>query len=1287
VGFFKYTIFVKNNKMAEKKFFVDINLQGSDINNLKADTLDITSNLASANTKRIAYWSGQYYYSNGTSWIALGATGTLPVGGVTGDILAKASGTDYDVEWISNYTSTVQHEVKAGVALTKGQAVYVSSANGTNMIVSKASNASESTSSKTMGLVASSAALNDIIFVITEGLLTGTGGAPLDTSSATEGDPVWLGTNGNLIFGLANKPVAPAHLVFIGIVTRSSATVGEIFVKVQNGYELGELHDVDALNASNNDGLFYNTTTSLWEHKSIATALGYTPENVANKSTDVSLGTSDTLYPTQNAVKVYTDNILGNSNALVYKGTIDCSTNPDYPTADAGWMYIASVAGKIGGVSGTDVEVGDMIICNTDGTVSGDQATVGQYWNVIQKNIIGAVTGPASSVNNTVAVFDGTTGKVIKQGIITDTGTNVGIGTDTPTAKLHISNTGNGISFLVDDENPDSTPFIIDDLGNVAIGNATPGGTGAKLTVQTSATEGGIRLGGGNGVGNARLYLESDANNAYIDMYGNNGYLPLRIDAAPLLLNSIAGTGNVGIGTDTPTTKLEVNGTYKFGEAGGILFSGSNSGTNLDMTALNNSGWTGSHKISTSDSNGTVFFGTYGSNTSLISSHWTVGTSSSVNGYDLTTGIHLLKNGNVGIGTATPTQKLSVSGGSVTADNYYINGAEYAQVPYRYVKQVSGLVSGTWTNICNVLGDSLSSGVSISIMGTAASTVVNVVADILVNHYQDIFIESKAGAYTVLTLRVISDDNQNFTIQATTNSVNSITASVEVYPLNSESVIFDSITPYSGMLLQHDCVPGLSISGNDGGTSDISNITTKGAVGIGILGINNPTAKLHINNTGDGNSFLVEDDSNVDNTPFIIDELGRVGIGTINPDAKLQVDGDVYINGSHYIYHPVNSTSGYLNLDHAGVQMWKIGIFNDNTSTFSIGNGAGNTFGDRVLNLTTGGNLGLGTNTPTTKLEVNGDVKVSTIANATTDTDKFLVSDSGVIKYRTGAEVLSDLGAQGSLTVTTTGTNGAATFVGNTLNIPVYESSLIPKMSGNEIWRGSTFRNNITTIDTTSGIVLSTTGTNTARSVGTTSYAARGIRLGVAATTASVGRYQGMRGSALLWYVTGGFLYTGEFNISDTAFVTGTHNFWGLASSTSDLLIGGSNNDQPSALTNIIAFANDSGDANLQIMHNDASGTATKTDLGSSFPSNRTAGAAITTIYSCYLYNAPNSSDVIYRIVNKETGAVAQGTLSTNLPASTVGLNFFGARTMGTPLGGINNSGQFDVYRLGVYSL
>ena len=62
--------------MSEKKFYVDINLQDNEVNNLKADTLDITSNLASANTKRIVYWSGQYYYSDGTNWIGMNTSGS-----------------------------------------------------------------------------------------------------------------------------------------------------------------------------------------------------------------------------------------------------------------------------------------------------------------------------------------------------------------------------------------------------------------------------------------------------------------------------------------------------------------------------------------------------------------------------------------------------------------------------------------------------------------------------------------------------------------------------------------------------------------------------------------------------------------------------------------------------------------------------------------------------------------------------------------------------------------------------------------------------------------------------------------------------------------------------------------------------------------------------------------------------------------------------------------------------------------------------------------------------------
>jgi len=48
------------------------------------------------------------------------------------------------------------------------------------------------------------------------------------------------------------------------------------------------------------------TTDGDWSISNVG--LGYVPENVANKSTDVSLGTSDIYYPSQNAVKTYVDN-------------------------------------------------------------------------------------------------------------------------------------------------------------------------------------------------------------------------------------------------------------------------------------------------------------------------------------------------------------------------------------------------------------------------------------------------------------------------------------------------------------------------------------------------------------------------------------------------------------------------------------------------------------------------------------------------------------------------------------------------------------------------------------------------------------------------------------------------------------------------------------------------------------------------------------------------------------------------------------------------------------------
>lgn len=130
--------------------------------------------------------------------------------------------------------------------------------------------------------------------------------------------------------------------------------------------------------------------------------------------TDITLAAnSDIKIATQKATKAYADGLLDANNAYQYKGVVDCSASPNYPAASAGWTYKVSVAGKIGGASGPNVEVGDTLTCLVDGSAAGTQATVGANWIIVQTNIDGAVVGPASSTANDIAIFSGTTGKVL----------------------------------------------------------------------------------------------------------------------------------------------------------------------------------------------------------------------------------------------------------------------------------------------------------------------------------------------------------------------------------------------------------------------------------------------------------------------------------------------------------------------------------------------------------------------------------------------------------------------------------------------------------------------------------------------------------------------------------------------------------------------------------------------------------------------------------------------------------------------------------------------------------
>lgn len=110
------------------------------------------------------------------------------------------------------------------------------------------------------------------------------------------------------------------------------------------------------------------------------------------------------------AIKTYVDNVVGASDAMVFKGTLGTGgTITALPTTySVGWTYKVITAGTYAGHA---CEIGDMIVAIVNRSGSGN---LNSDWTVIQSNIDGAVIGPASSTSGNFASFDGTTGKLIQ---------------------------------------------------------------------------------------------------------------------------------------------------------------------------------------------------------------------------------------------------------------------------------------------------------------------------------------------------------------------------------------------------------------------------------------------------------------------------------------------------------------------------------------------------------------------------------------------------------------------------------------------------------------------------------------------------------------------------------------------------------------------------------------------------------------------------------------------------------------------------------------------------------
>ena len=418
------------------------------------------------------------------------------------------------------------------VAITKGQPVYAFGGTGDRLTVKRAFNTSDAGSARTIGVVLSSSiGVNQKGIIIIEGLLDGLNILP--TATWSDGDTVYLGATAGSITNI--KQYAPNHLVYLGTVTTASnGSSGRWYVKVQNGYELDELHNVQAQTPSLKDTLWYDNTVSpaQWKTASIPTILGYTPVTNAR--------TISTTSPLQGGGDLTADRTLSILQSSAIQNGYLSST--DWSTFNSKFTLPSLTNGSVLFSNGT--------------TIAEDNANF--FWDDTNNRLGLGTTSPSSRlhVDGSMYLQDSNTGiesitfsqgpQIVSDGpsgyfrtgqVYTNTITsNVGIGTSTPAYKLNLY--GNAALYNIGTNNAFTANT------NYFVGHGLDASTPANITSKIGF------------ISDASVGQFSDAIAFYTTP---TTFSPVNSDASTERMR-ITNSGNVGIGTTTPTTALDVNG-------------------------------------------------------------------------------------------------------------------------------------------------------------------------------------------------------------------------------------------------------------------------------------------------------------------------------------------------------------------------------------------------------------------------------------------------------------------------------------------------------------------------------------------------------------------------------------------------------------------------------------------------------------------------------------------------------------------------------------------------------
>jgi len=538
---------------------------------------------------------GEYGISAGQVTLDVSPTGTAAVGttqwnDTIGSSQTTLKGGSVVLKNGVDLVARIVNKVSPNTTLTKAayQAVRVSGAQGQRLAVAFAQANNDNNSADTIGLVIETIATNQEGFIITVGQIDG-----INTTGSLQGE-TWA--DGDVLYlsptvagALTNvKPTgATGHIVIIGYVEYAHANNGKIYVKVMNGWELDELHNVYISSVANNQGLFYESSSSLWKNKSISTVLGYTPEQPLTFSSPLSRSTNTVSIPVasssangylsstdwstfNNKQNALTNPVTGTgtSNELAYfSGTsaISSLTTATYPSLTE-LSYVKGVTSAVQ----TQLNAKQGTITLTTTGTSGAATLVGNTLNIPQYSGGGgmAIGGSITSATAGSVLFAGTSGVLAQDNsnlFWDNTNKRLGIGTATPTANLsvvknadsantfYILNSSTGTSarnlFLIGEASTGGTYGYLSYInsGYTSSGLLTPNTTllasasTGGLTIAAFDASGTIKFGAGNATsammtltatGTLRFNSPSGSNNTYLEGYSSSGNISAQIKEA-----------------------------------------------------------------------------------------------------------------------------------------------------------------------------------------------------------------------------------------------------------------------------------------------------------------------------------------------------------------------------------------------------------------------------------------------------------------------------------------------------------------------------------------------------------------------------------------------------------------------------------------------------------------------------------------------------------------------------------------------------------------------------------